>query len=164
MLKELQRLLIENAAFTPPLRVIDAVPDAARTLRPAGAPHSIVEELWHIVYWQDRFLRWARQEHLPYPEKAGLGWRKFDVLDNSEWEDLVTRFREGLLEASGMAAQKGVANQHSTLEEPGSNTGPLTVLEVLANLAVHNAYHLGRIVLLRQMQHSWPPPGGGDTC
>jgi hypothetical protein len=26
-------------------------------------------------------------------------------------------------------------------------------------LAVHNAYHLGKIVALRQVIHAWPPPG-----
>jgi hypothetical protein len=30
-------------------------------------------------------------------------------------------------------------------------------------IAAHNAYHLGRIVLIRQMLGSWPPPSGGDT-
>jgi hypothetical protein len=26
-------------------------------------------------------------------------------------------------------------------------------------LAVHNAYHLGKIVALRQVIDAWPPPG-----
>jgi hypothetical protein len=47
--------------------------------------------------------------------------------------------------------------------EPGPGVGPLTLLELLSNLAVHNADHLGRIVQLRQMFGCWPPPDGGDT-
>jgi hypothetical protein len=39
----------------------------------------------------------------------------------------------------------------------------MTVLEQLENLAAHNAYHLGRIVLLRQLLGAWPPPSGGDS-
>ena len=33
----------------------------------------------------------------------------------------------------------------------------------LCGFAAHNAYHLGRVVLLRQMMGSWPPPSGGLT-
>jgi len=39
----------------------------------------------------------------------------------------------------------------------------MTVREQLENLAGHNAYHFGRIVLLRQLGNSWPPPSGSFT-
>ena len=143
--------------------MVEGVPNGICMLRPGGAPHSIAEELWHIVYWQDYLLRWARREPLPYPERAELGWRKLDAIGQPEWEGLVTRFQEGLAGACGIAGMAGLEEQYSTLVAPGSNTGPLTLQELLTNLAVHNAYHLGRIVQLRQMLGNWPPPGGGDT-
>jgi uncharacterized damage-inducible protein DinB len=160
---ELQRLLRQNAAFTPPARIVSAVPEDIRTVRFLGVPHSIAEELWHIVFWQDHFLRWARREDLAYPEHAELGWQRLDSLSDSMWKQLVAQFEIGLDEATETAGQPQLAERYSTLEEPGSNTGPLTLLELIANLAVHNAYHLGRIVVLRQMSSNWPPPGGGDT-
>jgi hypothetical protein len=39
----------------------------------------------------------------------------------------------------------------------------MTVREQLESLTAHNGYHLGRIVLLRQLLGIWPPPAGGDT-
>jgi hypothetical protein len=39
----------------------------------------------------------------------------------------------------------------------------MTVRDQLISLASHNAYHLGRIVLLRQLLHAWPPASGGFT-
>jgi hypothetical protein len=39
----------------------------------------------------------------------------------------------------------------------------MTVREQLESFAAHNAYHLGRVVLLRQLMGSWPPPSGGLT-
>ncbi len=160
---ELQRLLIENAAFTPPPRIVDAVPAAARTNHPAGLPHSIAEELWHIVFWQDHFLRWARQEQQEYPIYAGSGWRALDAMNDAEWRVLTKRFLLGLETAVALAAEPGLDSRHSSLIEPNTNTGPITLLELLINMAVHNAYHLGRIVQLRQVLGCWPPPGGGDT-
>jgi len=37
------------------------------------------------------------------------------------------------------------------------------VRDQLISLASHNAYHFGRIVLLRQLMQSWPPTSGGFT-
>ena len=39
----------------------------------------------------------------------------------------------------------------------------MTVREQLESFAAHNAYHLGRVVLLRQLMGIWPPPSGGLT-
>lgn len=77
---EIQRLLLQNAAFTPPLRIVSAIPGKIRTLRVPSVPHSIAEELWHVVFWQDRFLQWARRENLAYPQHAELGWQQIDSL------------------------------------------------------------------------------------
>lgn len=160
---ELQRLLLKNAAHAPPFHVVADIPENVRTLRTPNVPHSIAEELWHIVYWQDLFLRWARREDLAYPRHATLGWRQLDSFGDSDWQELVERFRNGLTEAADIAGQPRLAERNSTLEEPGSGTGPLTLLDLVTNLAVHNAYHLGRIVQLRQFSGNWPPPVGGDT-
>jgi uncharacterized damage-inducible protein DinB len=159
---EIQRLLLQNAAFTPPFRIVSAIPEKIRTLRIPSVPHSIAEELWHVVFWQDHFLRWARREDLVYPQHAKLGWRRLDSLSDSQWQELVAAFESGLT-AAEIAGQPQLAERYSTLEEPGSDTGPLTLLELITNLAVHNAYHLGRIVQLRQMSGNWLPPGGGYT-
>ena len=64
---EFQRLLLQNAAFTPPCHIVSAIPENTRTLRIPNVPHSIAEELSHIVFWQDHFLRCARRERLGLP-------------------------------------------------------------------------------------------------
>jgi uncharacterized damage-inducible protein DinB len=160
---ELQRLLLHNAAFTPPPRIVAGVPAASRIARPDGVPHSIAEELWHVVYWQDLFLGWARAQPLAYPARAEEGWRTIDALADIEWDDLVRRFETGLVEAAEFAGKSDLHQRRSALVEPDAGLGPPTLFELLANLAVHNAYHLGRLVQLRQMVGCWPPPGGGDT-
>ncbi len=45
---EFQRLLLQNAAFTPPCHIVSTIPKNTRTLRIPNVPHSIAEELWHI--------------------------------------------------------------------------------------------------------------------
>jgi hypothetical protein len=36
-------------------------------------------------------------------------------------------------------------------------------LEMLHTIAGHNSYHVGQVVLLRQLLAAWPPPSGGLT-
>jgi hypothetical protein len=67
------------------------------------------------------------------------------------WEDLVTEFLSG----SETAVKLGHSSEALLKEvRPG-----LTLAEELESLAVHNAYHLGKIVALRQVIDAWPPPG-----
>jgi uncharacterized damage-inducible protein DinB len=162
-LNELQRLLTQNAAFTPPSRILAALPPETRTARPPGVTHSIAEELWHVVFWQNLFLRWAQRELVAYPEHAAEGWRRLETVEAADWREMVARFEAGLAEVATIAGRPDLSERYSSMEEPGAGTGPLTLLELLMNVAVHNAYHLGRIVQLRQMLGLWPPPGGGDT-
>ena len=62
-------------------------------------------------------------------------------------------------EAADIAGQPQLAERYSTLQEPGSDTGSLTLLDLITNLAVHNAYHLGRIVQLRPDVRKLATPG-----
>jgi hypothetical protein len=66
------------------------------------------------------------------------------------WEELVTEFLAG----SKRAVELGRAPEALMKEvRPG-----VTLAARLESLAVHNAYHLGKIVALRQLIDAWPPP------
>lgn len=113
------------------------------TLRPAGIPHSIYDELWHAATWQRIVVgreAWSSGATY-YPEAAPE--------HEQAWQDLVRRFLDG----AQAAVAWGEAAPDMTREvEPG-----VTVGDELASLAVHNAYHLGKIVAVRQMIGAWPP-------
>jgi hypothetical protein len=70
---------------------------------------------------------------------------------------------------SGAQNAAAIANDTDRLEVQvacptiGAPERTMTVREQLESLAAHNAYHLGRIVLLRQLLNIWPPPDGGFT-
>jgi len=161
-MNELQRLIASDGAFTPPSRLLDAIPNEISAVRPAGVPHSIIEELWHIVYWLDFFRPAARCEPSSYPVSSREGWRDFDTPSGQEWDSLRTRFAAAIEETCCLAAGpiEVLSRRETTLVEPGRP--PLNLCELLSSVAVHNAYHFGRIVQMRQMLGIWPPAGGGD--
>ena len=114
---------------------------------PDGTTHSIYEELWHAATVQRYVLE--QDEEL----KAGLfeGPRFPSAVPEhqQQWHDLVQEFLEGARAAIALAQEPG---RLAAEVEPGLTWG-----EELNCLAVHNAYHLGKVVALRQMIGAWPP-------
>jgi len=116
------------------------------TLRPDGASHSIYEELWHVVGYQQSVIEPGEPAGDRYPSAAPE--------NEQQWHDLVRVFLGG----ARAAAALGHAPERLTLEvEPG-----VTMADELNCVAVHNAYHLGKIVALRQRIGAWPPTSASD--
>jgi uncharacterized damage-inducible protein DinB len=108
---------------------------------PAGASHSIYDELWHAAACQRYVLDRGGPAGDLFPSVAPEHER--------QWHDLVQSFLDGAREAVAM----GQTPERLTAEvEPG-----VTLADELNSVAVHNAYHLGKIVALRQRIGAWPP-------
>ena len=111
------------------------------TLRPEGASHSIYDELWHAAGYQRFVLEREEETGDLYPSAAPE--------HEHQWHDLVSRFLDG----ARAAVAVGQSPQRLAVEvEPG-----VTMADELHCVAVHNAYHLGKIVALRQRIGAWPP-------
>ena len=120
--------------------------------RPAGAPHSIYEELWHAAEWQRLVLERDEAAHVRFD-----GGQQFpDSLvpeDETVWQELVDSF----LTYSERAVK--LAQDEAWLETEETDANPrFTWRNALEVLAVHSAYHMGKIVLLRQLLGCWSPP------
>jgi hypothetical protein len=72
------------------------------------------------------------------------------------------RFLDSLKQVAAISDDEaGHDKQIRCPSRPGNPVRIMTVREQLESLAAHNAYHFGRIVLLRQLRQAWPPPSGG---
>jgi len=111
------------------------------TLCPEGASHSIYEELWHVVAYQQSIIEPGNPASDRYPSEPPE--------HEHQWHDLVRVFLDG----ARAAAALGQAPERLAVEvTPG-----VTLADELSSVAVHNAYHLGKIVALRQRIGAWPP-------
>jgi len=116
------------------------------TLCPDGASHSIFDELWHVVAYQQSIVEPGDPIGDTYPTVAPA--------HDQQWHDLVRLFLNG----AQAAAALGQSPERLALEvEPG-----VTLADELSCVAVHNAYHLGKIVALRQRIGAWPPTPASD--
>lgn len=116
------------------------------TLRPEGASHSIYDELWHAAAYQQMVVERGDPDGERYPNAAPE--------QEQQWHDLVRAFLDVARDAVALAQ----APEKLMLEvEPG-----VTMADELHCVALHNAYHLGKIVALRQRIGAWPPMAASD--
>ena len=157
--RALRKLYTGAGAYTPPARALSGLTAEQAAARPHGVPHSIAEIVAHMHYWQEWALAAAAGEPLPVPEHAELGW-PVDV----EWETL----RDASL--AGVARAEAIAIDDETMARRLDFEGAeafgwhrYAAGFMLADIGMHNAHHLGQVVLLRQLLGAWPPEGGGVT-
>ena len=116
------------------------------TQRPDGASHSIYEELWHAAGYQRSILERDQTVDEYYPRAAP----EYE----QQWHDLVQQFLEGAHAAVALAQ---TPDRLAVEVEPG-----VTMADELYSVAVHSAYHLGKIVALRQTIGAWPPKAASE--
>ena len=163
-MNELERVLVADAAAAAPEAIVAALPEAAAHRRIEGVPRTIYEELWHVAFWQQISVDWVSGIETPYPEHADKGFPAADDVAVESWETLRQRFLGTLREAGDAACDVSRLDLLVRCPSaPGRHVRTMTIREQLVNLSAHNAYHLGRIVLMRQMMGLWPPPDGGFT-
>jgi uncharacterized damage-inducible protein DinB len=163
-MNELAKALISTSAFAPPKNILQAIPEAAAHEKPGSAlnsaTHSIYDEIWHMAYWQDISLDWIEGKPTAVPIHASEG---FPSDTTESWDSVRDRFLAGTRNAAALANDRErleVIVACPNVDAPGRT---MTIHDQLVSLAAHNAYHLGRVVLLRQLLSLWPPPDGGYT-
>ncbi len=116
--------------------------------RPNEVPHSIYQELWHTAMVLKISLdegraaleRWSYEEHFPQSSAPA---------NQQEWDDLVLMFLTYSKRAVELAKDENWLNSQEP-EYPHSRWR-----DALEFLAVHTAYHLGKIICLRQVMKIW---------
>jgi uncharacterized damage-inducible protein DinB len=159
---ELERALTGDSAAAPPAHIIEALPDELAHRAVINVPHTIYQELWHIAFWQQVTLDWVNGIETPFPINPSAGFPSESDIGSESWDQLRERFLHSAEQAAARARDtEKLGHPIRCPSRPGSPVRVMTVREQLESLAAHNAYHFGRIVLLRQLHNSWPPPSGG---
>ena len=116
--------------------------------KPDGADNSIWEEVNHLIFWNERWIQRYRGE-LNYPEDIeNTGTFKSDETD---WQATLSKLNEVMDEwrriLGSITDEKLAAPVNDQFQAPWHSP--------LAQQNIHNAYHIGQIVLLRKLQGSW---------
>jgi uncharacterized damage-inducible protein DinB len=94
----------------------------------------------HLVYWNERYLKKmnGQSQNAPMIENNEL---TFQTPNDLTWQQLLRKAEE---------VSSGWNKKLSTLSEKDNEH-----YNAIGNTAMHNAYHIGQIVMLRKLQESW---------
>ena len=141
------------------LHALEALDHEQAGRKVGHSPHSILQILQHMTYWQDISLARLNGEAPPSPKSAALGWTAPDAPeDESEWQAAIACFAEGL-----RALEARARDPELDLDQRVQLDRRVTAREELLMILGHNSYHVGQIVLLRRALGTWPPPRGAVT-
>lgn len=127
------------------------LPAKHRGVKPPGAPHSAWELLEHARIAQWDILEFCRDPKHVSPDFPSGYWPKTaNPPTATAWEKSVTAFERGLREM-----QRLVMDPKTDLLARIPHGSGQTVLREILLLADHDSYHLGQLVLLRQLFGAW---------
>jgi uncharacterized damage-inducible protein DinB len=162
--RALTELLHGRGAHAHSLPSVQGIPLELATARVEGLPHSIWDLVWHVDYWMDYELKRIAGEGPRYPDHASESWPASAPRDPHEWENEVRRFATLLAKLEALASSTDAELAVKVDSLGASHDTIASSLEaVLWQTVVHNSYHLGQIVLLRERLSIWPPETGSDT-
>ncbi|HSK80827.1 MAG TPA: DinB family protein [Thermoanaerobaculia bacterium] len=132
-------------------KAIADLPANLRGVRPEGSPHSVWELVEHLRFTQWDILDFSRNPDYATPNWPEDYWPKTPAPANdAAWEESVAAFHRDL-----KAMQDLVADPKTDLYAKIPWGDGQTILREAMLVADHNAYHLGQIVLVRQMLGDW---------
>ncbi|MGB3184131.1 MAG: DinB family protein [Cyclobacteriaceae bacterium] len=120
-----------------------------------GSPYTIWQLLRHLNFWQDRFTKYLLNEKVHPVAHSAVGWT-CDKAPASETglQMEIARFLKSLDKVKEML-------DDPTKEFDEVSGGYSTAYDAVQSMASHCSYHLGQIMLLRQLLSAYPPPSGG---
>jgi uncharacterized damage-inducible protein DinB len=119
--------------------LMDLSPEQATAI-PHGAPRSIANTVFHMWFWQDRWLNQIAEKELePFPGDGS----DFREVPANDWVAL----RDQFMVDFGEMVQR---SSHVAVFDKPTQFGD-TVQVILLRSALHASYHIGQVVMIRQM-------------
>jgi uncharacterized damage-inducible protein DinB len=139
----------QEAGFMPLMAAVEGLNAKQASWRPNEKSHSIWQLLNHITFWNEYILgtiRDMKQGNIEIHNEHTFG-PPGDPNDEMAWKRAVERASEVY-----QALRQAVSDlSESDLEKPFDEKGTPIKL-VLADIAMHDAYHIGQIVYIRKLQ------------
>ena len=136
---EALRQVMEGMDFQPPAKLVNIGAGKACS-KLEGAPYSIATNVWHCDYWNRLWLARLTGEKRPAKNIWAEDWQ---VPAESDWPEVKSRFLANLDRALQIAKSEPFEHRMKSDE---------AAIKTLNQIAVHTAYHVGQIALLKRLK------------
>ncbi|MFE1245238.1 DinB family protein [Fictibacillus sp. NPDC058756] len=140
--------------FVPVERALDGL-TSEQANEKNGISNSIWEIVNHLIFWNERYL--SRFKGNPTSKKIESNDETFHSENNQDWEEMKTQLYRILKEWANAVKD---AEDDDVFERSAHEDRHDPWYSVLANINIHNAYHIGQIVEIRKTNGNWDPKKG----
>jgi uncharacterized damage-inducible protein DinB len=147
----------ENGWFVALKNALEGVTAEQAVWRAEGFEHSVWDAVYHLTFWNGRWLKRYRDEPLePGSIVIAETFQAPEDPGEDDWREMLGRFY-GVMDALRNVLEDISEEKLNELvsEKYGE---PWSV--PFAHINIHNAYHTGQIVVIRKLQGSWNPEQG----
>jgi uncharacterized damage-inducible protein DinB len=134
-LAEVFRQIIDGDDIPAPAGMLRTIKAENAAKRLPGHPYSILENLWHAVFWQTIWLNRIEGK------KAQSFMDDWQSPDLSEFPALRTRFIANLEKARKLCAAKSFKHKMKSDE---------AAVKTLIAMAIHDSYHIGQMNVMKR--------------
>ncbi len=133
---EVFQQIIEGTDIPAPAGMLKTIKAENAAKHIPGFPYSIIENLWHAVFWQTIWLNRIEGK------KAKSFIEDWQSPDASEFPALRTQFLANLETARKIAGAKQFKHKMESDEK---------AVKTLVAMAIHDSYHIGQINLMKRV-------------
>ncbi len=156
--EQLVGLLRGGNAHMPFTEAVTDFPEERINSRPPQVDYTFWHLLEHLRITQADILDYLTNASYEEPEWPREYWPPQDAqATKADWDSSVAAFRQDLEAIAAI-----VADENTDLLAAVPSNGEHTVLREALIVADHNAYHIGELAILRQVEHAWGPQHVGQ--
>ena len=134
-----------------PMKALEGISASVAQKEPAPGVHSIWANLYHMLFWYELIMQTIHDPDVDWKSVQGKDWPSTTKLDDAEWSRLLASFGKSLKEAKEKIVKEDLSKPIPSFKEK-------PIAQMLLVLVQHNSYHIGQIVMARQLLGKWPPP------
>ncbi len=152
LLKQMAACHDDESWFVPMRKALTDLTAEQAGWRDGSTNNSIWQTVNHLLFWNDRYL--LRFNDLEIPKFEGNNDSTFEGdkenPSQEDWNSTIEKLDALLLKWSTDLTK-------ADEEKLSSKYNNSTWYSILADINIHNAYHIGQIIHTRKLQGSWKP-------
>lgn len=125
---------------------VDGLSETEAFWKPDGSSHSIAEIVQHLIYWNETWQLWYKENQVNAVSQSNNNADTFLVRDEDTFFELKEKLLKILLQWQEFIEEEqllSIVNGYPVKAEWWA---------IISNAATHNAYHIGQLAYIRKME------------
>ena len=135
--------------FVPLTEALEGLTPKQAKWNDGGSNHSIFQLVHHLIFWNERYL--MRFKELPLSDINHSEHDPTFEIDLKDWGKSLDKLNEVFSELRQVITN---ASGKKLKSKPVKDSDE-DWYSLISNINIHNAYHIGQMVVIRKLQGSW---------